>query len=54
MRPVTIVVSGAALKRISFGPTPAGAKEKAYEAVEKIGFKGAHYRTDIADKALAD
>ena len=31
----------------------AGAVERAYEAVGKIGFEGAHYRTDIAASALA-
>jgi phosphoribosylamine--glycine ligase len=28
------------------------AKEKAYEAAGKINFKGMHYRTDIADRAI--
>ena len=28
------------------------AKQKAYEAVEKIQFKGMHYRKDIADRAI--
>ena len=31
----------------------AQAKQRAYEAVHKINFQGAFYRTDIADKALA-
>jgi len=31
----------------------AGAVERAYEAVGKIGFEGAHYRKDIAASALA-
>jgi phosphoribosylamine-glycine ligase len=30
----------------------ADAKRTAYEAVAKINFPGAFYRTDIADKAL--
>lgn len=29
-----------------------GAKNKAYKALKKIFFKGMHYRTDIADKAI--
>jgi phosphoribosylamine---glycine ligase len=29
-----------------------GAVRRAYEAVEKIYFEGAHYRKDIAAKAL--
>ena len=36
----------------ALGDTLAGAKKRAYEAVAKISFKNAHFRTDIADKAL--
>jgi phosphoribosylamine--glycine ligase len=36
----------------ALGETLAAAKKQAYEAVGKISFKGAHFRTDIADKAL--
>lgn len=34
------------------GATIADAKKKTYEAVEKIHFRGMHYRRDIADRAL--
>jgi phosphoribosylamine---glycine ligase len=43
---------GRVLGVTALGDTLAAAKKRAYEAVAKIGFKGAHYRTDIADKAL--
>ena len=35
----------------AIGKTVAEAKSRAYEAVEQIHFEGAHYRTDISDKA---
>jgi phosphoribosylamine--glycine ligase len=43
---------GRVLGVTALGDTLADAKTRAYEAVSKISFKGAHYRTDIADKAL--
>jgi phosphoribosylamine---glycine ligase len=43
---------GRVLGVTALGDTLADAKKRAYEAVQKITFKGAHYRTDIADKAL--
>jgi phosphoribosylamine---glycine ligase len=43
---------GRVLGVTALGDTLADAKVRAYEAVSKITFKGAHYRTDIADKAL--
>ena len=43
---------GRVLAVTALGETLALAKKRAYEAVAKIGFKAAHYRTDIADKAL--
>jgi len=36
----------------ALGPTVKEAIAKAYRAVEKIKFEGAHYRTDIGRKAL--
>jgi len=36
----------------ALGDNLAEAKAKAYEAVARIQFQGAHYRRDIADKAL--
>jgi len=43
---------GRVLGVTALGDTLADAKKRAYEAVGKISFKGAHFRTDIADKAL--
>lgn len=43
---------GRVLGVTALGETLAAAKKRAYEAVAKINFKGAHFRTDIADKAL--
>ena len=47
-----VVTSGGRVLGITaLGDDIPGAKANAYKAVEKIGFEGAHYRTDIADKA---
>jgi phosphoribosylamine--glycine ligase len=43
---------GRVLGVTALGDTLTDAKKRAYEAVAKINFKGAHFRTDIADKAL--
>jgi len=43
---------GRVLGVTALGATLAEAKAKAYEAVKLISFPGAHFRTDIADKAL--
>ena len=43
---------GRVLAVTALGDDLAAAKANAYEAVKKIAFHGAHYRTDIADKAL--
>jgi phosphoribosylamine---glycine ligase len=43
---------GRVLGVTALGDTLAEAKRRAYEAVGRISFKGAHYRTDIGDKAL--
>jgi phosphoribosylamine--glycine ligase len=43
---------GRVLGVTALGDTLADAKARAYEAVKMISFSGAHYRTDIADKAL--
>jgi phosphoribosylamine---glycine ligase len=43
---------GRVLGVTALGDTLAEAKRRAYEAVGRISFKGAHFRTDIADKAL--
>jgi phosphoribosylamine--glycine ligase len=43
---------GRVLAVTALGDTLAEAKRNAYEAVGKIHFQGAHYRRDIADKAL--
>jgi len=43
---------GRVLAVTALGSSLAAAKQKAYEAVKLIDFPGAHFRTDIADKAL--
>jgi phosphoribosylamine---glycine ligase len=43
---------GRVLGVTALGDTLADAKRRAYEAVALIQFRDAHYRTDIADKAL--
>jgi phosphoribosylamine--glycine ligase len=43
---------GRVLAVTALGETLADAKRNAYEAAAKIHFQGAHYRKDIADKAL--
>ena len=43
---------GRVLGVTALGDDLAAAKARAYEAVKLITFAGAHYRTDIADKAL--
>ena len=43
---------GRVLGVTALGDTLADAKARAYEAVSMIGFPGAHWRKDIADKAL--
>lgn len=50
---VTVTDGGRVLGVTALGDTLAQAKRRAYEAVRKIQFAGAHYRTDISDKALA-
>ena len=45
---------GRVLGVTALGDTIRAAKERAYEAVKLIDFEGAHYRTDIADKAIGD
>lgn len=48
----TVTSGGRVLGVTATGSTIAAAKKKAYEAVEKIHFRGMHYRKDIADRAL--
>lgn len=43
---------GRVLSVVGSGLTLREAKEKAYQAVDKINFKGVQYRKDISDKAL--
>ncbi len=47
-----VTAGGRVLGVTALGDTLADAKARAYEAVAKINFKGMHFRTDIADKAL--
>lgn len=48
-----VVTSGGRVLGVTaLGANIKEAKERAYSAVEKIGFEGMHYRTDIADRAV--
>jgi len=47
-----VTAGGRVLGVTATGSDIAGAKARAYEAVEKIHFDGMHYRKDIADRAL--
>ncbi len=47
-----VTAGGRVLGVTALGSTIADAKAKAYQAVEKIKFEKAYYRTDIADKAI--
>ncbi len=49
---IVVTDGGRVLGVTALGDTLADAKRKAYEAVALITFQGAHYREDIADKAL--
>jgi phosphoribosylamine--glycine ligase len=49
---LTMTDGGRVLGVTALGDTLADAKRNAYEAVGRIHFQGAHYRRDIADKAL--
>jgi phosphoribosylamine---glycine ligase len=48
----TLTDGGRVLAVTALGDDLAAAKARAYEAVKLISFTGAHFRTDIADKAL--
>ncbi len=48
----TVTSGGRVLGVTATGSTIAAARKRAYEAVEKIHFRGMHYRKDIADRAL--
>jgi phosphoribosylamine--glycine ligase len=49
---LVVTDGGRVLGVTALGDTLADARRRAYEAVAKISFPGAFYRTDIADKAL--
>ena len=48
----TLTDGGRVLNVTALGDTLADARRRAYEAVARIHFQGAHYRRDIADRAL--
>jgi phosphoribosylamine--glycine ligase len=48
----TVTAGGRVLGVTGWGSSLQEALHKAYEAVEKISFPGAHYRRDIGRKAL--
>jgi phosphoribosylamine--glycine ligase len=45
---------GRVLNVTAVAPELATARDRAYAAVERISFEGAHYRTDIGAKALGE
>lgn len=47
-----VTAGGRVLTVTAVGDTLKEAKEKAYKAIEKIHFEGAHYRRDIGDKGI--
>jgi phosphoribosylamine--glycine ligase len=48
----TVTAGGRVLGVTALGKDIREAKTRAYEAVDKISFEGAHYRHDIADRAI--
>ena len=46
-----VAVGGRVLSVVALGSTVEAARERAYEAVERIDLDGAQYRTDIAQAA---
>jgi phosphoribosylamine--glycine ligase len=48
----TVTDGGRVLSVTALGDTLAAARDRAYQAVSRIQFTGAHYRKDIAAKAL--
>jgi len=47
-----IVTAGGRVLAVSaVGPSLAAARDRAYEAAKRITFEGAHYRSDIAERA---
>ena len=47
-----ITAGGRVLNVTGLGPSAADARQRAYDAAERISFKGRQMRTDIAEKAL--
>ena len=46
-----VAVGGRVLSVVALGTSVEAARERAYEAVERINLEGAQYRTDIAQAA---
>jgi phosphoribosylamine--glycine ligase len=47
-----VSAGGRVLNVTATGPSVGDARERAYEAIERISFPGAHYRRDIAQNAV--
>jgi phosphoribosylamine---glycine ligase len=47
-----VTAGGRVLNVTGLGPTPADARQRAYDAAERISFEGKQMRTDIADRAV--
>jgi phosphoribosylamine--glycine ligase len=48
-----VTAGGRVLNLTGLGPTPAAARERAYEAARMVEFRGKQMRTDIAERAVA-
>ena len=47
-----VTAGGRVLNVTGLGPTPADARQRAYDAAERISFDGMQMRTDIAARAV--
>jgi phosphoribosylamine--glycine ligase len=48
----TVTAGGRVLNVTGLGPTPAAARDRAYDAASRISFEGMQIRTDIAARAV--
>ena len=49
-----VTAGGRVLSAVGSGMTMGEARDRAYELASRISFEGAHYRTDIAERAVSD
>ena len=48
-----VTAGGRVLSSVGFGETMREARDQAYELASRISFEGAQFRTDIAERAVA-